>query len=172
MPTYGTIKRSYPRGVVLRGYDPNEPKTLTQAFPVKDGVVVKSGQTISLAWSATNSQYEWVLGATAPATPYIALEDSTDEDVIEAGKLPALSCAGQFEIQTPYYNATGAYIVDTPLTYDGVTGSVKAAGAGDPVVGFVTRIHGPVSLKGHNSSAVNLNVIIFSTGFKAAAPTA
>ncbi len=172
MPTYGTIKRSYPRVVVLRGYDPNEPRTLTQAFPVKDGVVIKSGQTISLAWSATNSRYEWVLGATAPATPYIALEDSTDEDVIEAGKLPALSCAGQFEIQTAYYKSGDTYNVDTPLTYDGTTGNLKAATTGDPVVGFVTRIHGPVSLQGHNSSAVNLNVIVFSTGFKASAPTA
>ena len=166
MPTFGTIKRSKPRVVVLRGYNPQEPHTLTQAFPVADGVVIKSGQVVSATWSDPNQRFEWVLGGQAAKIPYIALEDSTDEDVIEAGKLPALSCAGQFEIQTPYFKAGGAYNNDTPLTYDGVTGDLKVAAGADPIVGTVTRIHGPISLKGKDSSAVNLDVIIFTTGFK------
>lgn len=166
MPTFGTIKRSKPRVRVLRGYDPNEPTTLMQAHPVSDGVVIKSGQVVSLNWVAANNRYEWVLGGQANTIPYIALEDSTDEDVIEAGKLPALSCAGQFEIQTAYYKDGGTYNNDVALTYDGVTGNVKPALAADAVLGTVTRIHGPVSLKGKDSSAVNLDVIIFTTGFR------
>ena len=166
MPTYGTIKRAKVMVEVLRGFDPMETTTLTQSYPVADGVTIKSGQVISAVWSAQNSRLEWVLGCTA-GTPFIALEDSTAEDVISAGKLPGLSCAGKFEIQTGYFKTPdgGDYFNDQPLTYDGTTGNLKVATGQDVVLGSVTRIHGPISLKGKNSSAVNLDVIIFTTGF-------
>ena len=166
MPTYGTIKRAKVSVEVLRGYDPMETTTLTQSYPVADGVTIKSGQVIYADWSAENNRYEWKNGCAAGHTPFIALEDSTAEDVISAGKLPGLSCAGKFEIQTGYYKADGGdYFNDQPLTYDGTTGDLKVATNADVVLGSVTRIHGPISLKGKNSSAVNLNVIIFTTGF-------
>ncbi len=168
MPRYGTIKRQYPRVEVLRGYDPNEPRTKTQAFPVKSGVTISSGQVISLAWDAALSQYEWVLGVTGTAMPYIALADSRDEDVQEADKLPALSVAGDFEIQTAFFKAGDTYNVDVPITFDGVTGDLKAttAGSGAAILGFITRNHGVENLAGKNSNAVNLDVVTFQTSYQ------
>ena len=182
MPQFGTIKRVKPRVRVLRGYNPQEPHTLSQAAPasLKDAaagavnplVGIKSGQVISLNY--VNSEYVWELGCAAGRTPYIALNDAFDEDVIEAGNMPGLSCAGQFEIQTPYFKSADAdnFVVDAPVTYDGVTGNIKVAGATDPVIGFVTRNHGKVSLgqsangnDGTNSSATDLDVVVFTTSF-------
>ena len=52
MPTFGTVKRQYPRVEVLRGYNPNETQQLSQAYPVADGVTILSGQIISKNWNA------------------------------------------------------------------------------------------------------------------------
>ena len=167
MPQYGTIKRVKPRVVVLRGFNPQEPFQLSQAAPVASGVTILSGQVISLAWNSTLSQYEWVLGvATTGATPYIALNDSADYDVVEAGKLPGLSSAGKFEIRTPFYKAADAanFVVDAPVTYDGVTGDIKlwvqnTTAAGQAIIGFVTRNHGVETLSsvGAGSPAIGGN---------------
>jgi hypothetical protein len=176
MPTFGTIKRQKPRIEVLRGYDPNEPTTFTQTAPVKDNVTIQSGQVISLEYSLTESRYEWTLGvegtnadANAITMAYIALQDSTDEDVLSAGNMVGLSCAGQFEIESAFFaSKIGAtdqtYDVDVPITYaaegdqvtdqnltlgpgqDGIVeelGYFKvAATSGDPIIGYVTRGRG------------------------------
>jgi hypothetical protein len=102
-----------------------------------------------------------------------------DEDVIEAGTLPALSCDGQFELQTGFFTAAAAngtaytYQVDVPLTFDTTAGNIGnlvpttyGAGAGIPIVGIVTRNNGPLSLVGFDSSATNLNVISFNTHYE------
>jgi len=176
MPQFNTYKRQYPRVEVLRGFDPNEPFTRTVAAPVKSGVTILSGQVISLLWNGTTLQYEWILGVdtgnNAGATPHIALSDSADYDVLEAGNLNGLSCAGQFEIETAFFKANDTYNIDVPLTYDGVTGNVKATtvagdAAGAPILGFVTRNHGLKSLVGINSNCVHTDVISFNTKFVA-----
>lgn len=175
MPQFGTVKRQYPRVEVLRGFNPNEPFTLTQAYPVADGVTILSGQVISKSWNAALGQYEWVLGWTA-GVPFIAYNDDQDKDVLEAGTLPGLSSAGQFEIQTAFWKAAdeALFVVDTPVCPDGVTGNIKVATANDgvPVLGYVTRNHGPLDLgptgsgnNGHNSNAVHLEVVSFQTAF-------
>ena len=190
MPQIGTYKRVKPRVRVLRGFNPQEPFTLSQGAPVASGVTILSGQVISLAWNAAASQYEWVLGVPAAAvgaTPYISLNDSIDYDVVEAGKLPGLSSAGQFEIQTPHFKSADAngFVVDAPVTYDGATGNIKlwksADGvAGVPVMGFVTRNHGPATLSsvgdgspatggnnGVDSSALSpITVVTFTTNYQ------
>ena len=182
MPTYGTIKRVKPRLGVLRGFDPLEPRTRLAAYPVStiDGtlatapITIKSGQVISIKWNTTTLQNEWILGVTAKAngvvaTPYIALDDSTDEDVIEAGKLPGLSCAGQFELRTGYYTAgtLTAHTNGVPLTFDGTTGNVKETtyGSGAPILGVVTR--GIEDLSGKHSGATQLSTLVFETQFDA-----
>jgi hypothetical protein len=68
----------------------------------------------------------WVLGCAAGAEPYIAFADSTDTDVISAGLLVGLSCAGQFEIETAYFDNTQAYVEGSPLIA-GTSGSTPAA---------------------------------------------
>lgn len=170
---YGTIKRAKPKLNVLRGFKPNEPDSYAVGAPVASGVTVLSGQIVYLDWISADSQYVWKVGCAPGATPHIALQDSVDPDVVAAGSLVGLSCAGQFEVQTGYYTATGAtYNIDTLLTYDTQNmGNVvpTTAAAGTLVLGIVTRNHGPISLLGKDSSATNLNVISFRTHMELAA---
>jgi hypothetical protein len=127
---------------------------------------------ISAFLNATDGQTEWQLGWTSGSIPFIALNDSTDRDVIEAGNLVALSCAGKFEIQTPFITGLnglsgtlGTLNIDTPLVPDGTTGNLKpAAGTtGLPIVGYVTRNNGPLSLVGVNSNVLKTDVVSFVT---------
>lgn len=186
MPLHGTIKRTKPRVTVLRGYNPNEPQTLTQSHPVKSGVTIKSGQAISLEWVAGNSRYEWILGGPADEADatmiYVALQDwdlsqtgglgsfGYDPDAVEAGKLTGLSCAGQFELETAYYKSDDTYTLGAPITYDGTTtlGNFKVATADtDLIIGRISRTSGqssPIDLTGKNSEATTLTVITFTTG--------
>lgn len=152
----GTIKRSHPRVTVLRGYNPMEPHTLTRSLPVADGVTIQSGQFISPKWNASTSASEWVLGLDAGTTEgFVALKDSADTDVVSAGTLPALSCAGQFELQTPFFKTGDTYNSGVYLTADGVTGNFKATTllSTDHIYGVVTRIHGLEDIAGINSGA-------------------
>lgn len=181
MPQSDHLRRSAGARVeVLRGFDPNEPTTLTQNAPVADSVDIRSGQVIYLSWNSSNLEYEWKLGCTAGNTPYIALQDfvnggggltglDQDEDVAEAGNLTGLSCSGKYEIQTAHFKSGETYNANTPLTYDGVTGDVKPTtwGSGDPVLGVLSRVRGPKSLAGENSNIVldagGNDVVIFTT---------
>lgn len=181
MPLHGQIKRAYPRVEVLRGYNPNEPHTLSQTHPVKSDVTVASGQIVYLVWNSSTSQYEWRLGCASGSTPYVALQDwdtsqtaglgqfGYDPDVQEAGKLTGLSCAGQFEIQSAFFEDT-TYAMDDTLTYDtgGNAGDVKPAGTGDEVIGFISRTNGEnsqMSLSGINSNVTNTSVITWTTNW-------
>ena len=194
MPRFGTVKRQYPRVEVLRGYNPNEPFTLSAAYPVADGVDILSGQVVSRHWNSAKGIYEWVKGWVTPEVPYIAINDwvngvgaglGSDADVMEAGKLPALSCAGQFEIQTAFWSdgagavqdatAGANFVAGAAVQPDGVTGCIKVGStAGTPIIGYLTRNHGPLYLgptgsgnNGVNSSAVaaNLYVVSFDTAY-------
>lgn len=133
-------KRTKRRVYVLRGFDGCEPSTFTRQAAVKDGVTVGSGQVISL-----DSNGEWILGAPAGKTPYIALSDSVDTDVNSSGLLPALSCAGKFEIETAYYTVDSTLVgEDIP-----VIAATAEANAGDitdgatdgtaDIIGFTSR---------------------------------
>lgn len=193
MPQHGHIKRTKARVEVLRGYNPNEPQTLTQSHPVASGVTIRSGQVIYLRWNAGADRYEWRLGCEAGKTPYIALQDwdqsqeaglgayGYDPDTVEAGKLTGLSCAGQFEIQTPYFLAGQNYPVDLPLTFvpndgadavdsgSGALGELRPAANGDTVVGYISRARGqnsPGDLSGINSNVTEKSVITFTTNFR------
>lgn len=165
MPQYGTIKRLNPRIEVHRGFNPNEPHTQTSAHPVKSGVTILSGQVISKVWNADITDYEWELGWAAGRVPYFAYNDSADEDIIETGKLVALSCVGQFEIATAFFKDGDTYNDGVFLGPDGVTGDVKAATAesGEPILGVVVKSHGPDSLVGKNSNVTNTDVIRLRT---------
>jgi hypothetical protein len=146
---------------------------MQKSAPVQAGVTIFSGQVISLYWNNGLTRFEWVLGgngnAVATDPVYFANADSEDPDVISADSLPALSCYGQFVLQTGYYTGSG-WVHGTPVTYDGVTGSIKTTtvGSGAPVVGTVEGINGPISLVKQDSSATNLNVVQIATRFEPA----
>jgi hypothetical protein len=166
---FGTYKRVKPRVEVLRGLEsPNTPGYFSEDAPVADNVVIKSGQVISLSWNGTKLVYEWILGGVAGQISFIAYQDSSDEDVVECGKLTGLSCLGKFVIQTGYYKTGDTYNNGVALTYDGVTGDLKAttAESGLPILGYCSKgLRGPKSLVGIDSSASNLNVIVFDTSY-------
>lgn len=159
MPTFGHLKRDFPRLEVLRGFDPNEPRTQTAAYRVKSGETILSGMVITPRWNAGDSVYEWAvgIGAVSDYYPiYFALQDSTDEDVLEAGNLVGLSCAGQFELQTAFYDPADTYNEGSLLTacLDATDEAIAAAvltalgrssGAGDGK-GFVTVVSNPRTL--------------------------
>jgi len=88
---------------------------------------------------------EWVKGCTAAKIPYIALSDQSDTDVLAIGLLPALSCAGNYEIQTGYFIADSDMQAEgTPIiaATGGDAGSLKVTSdfeQGDDIVGVLTR---------------------------------
>lgn len=181
---YGLVnERLKPRLEVLRGYNPEAPQEFRTAYPVASGVTVKSGQLVAPKYNSDIDDYEWVLPGTDTGHVdqyYWANNDSNDFDVIEAGKLPALSCAGQFELQTAYYTtdnyAPGALIgVDTAEP-----GNIKVLATNattDVIIGEVSR-KSPTSVLGINSNVKpflangdpnpGLNVVTIRTVFRPA----
>lgn len=117
--TYGIYQRVAPRVNVIRGWYGNEPYALTFSAPVTSGVVITSGQLISL------SSGSWILGVPTGKEPFIAYHDSSDTDVQSSGVLLGLSCSGQFEIETGWFDATQVYVEGSPL---------KAATGATPVI--------------------------------------
>jgi len=175
MPRFDIIKRAKARMTILRGWDPQNPKTRTASHRVQDGVTVLSGQIISKVVASDGVTLEWVLGVggTSLDGVFIAQDDwdetnDVDESVLESGKLVGLDCSGQFEVETAYYKANETYNDGTLLTYDGVTGDVKPITANDGtevIIGRVTRNIGVKSLAGENSGVTNLNVIDWVTEY-------
>lgn len=147
--TYGEKgRRTKPRVKVLRGYGGNEPTSLTFSAPVNASHTdIKSGMVISI------SSGQWVKGCAQNAVPYIAYHDASDTDVDSSGLLLGLSCAGDFEIETGYFDGTDTYVRDDAVIAGtaGLLGSldkaaimVGGAAAGGQgtiadIVGFVTK---------------------------------
>jgi hypothetical protein len=126
--TYGEHRRALPRLRVRKGYGGNETNVLQFSAPPGTGVTILSGQLIYLT-----SLGAWALAkpsVTDGITPYIALQDSIDTDVLSSGLLLGLSCAGQYVFETGYYVRTdGAFNVnDAPLILsEGTPGSLTLA---------------------------------------------
>lgn len=169
----GYYQRQKRRVNVLRGFDGTDPSTLTSNAPVAEGTVVYSGQIVSL-----NSDGEWELGAPKGSVPYIALSDSSDTDVQSSGLLPALSCAGKFEIETAWY-ATGVYNNDTVIIAGTGGDAGKVAAQASPsasdstdIIGIATR-GGLTDLNGGpgpiiDSQALDANIVTFITNWQPA----
>jgi hypothetical protein len=150
---YGIYQRTKPRVNVLRGFTGNESSGLTKAARITDGVTILSGQIISL----TNG--EWVLGGQAGKPVFIAMHDSVDTDVVSSGLLLGLSCSGNFEVQTAYFESSDTYADGTALTYDGTTGQIKITTLGaatqTDVIGYCTSAK--VNLDGTDSQSLPCN---------------
>lgn len=143
MPTFGpSFTRSKPRIQVLTGFNPTEPSSglMPERYPVKSGETIKSGQVISK--ELVGGAYQWVKGGAAGRQHFLALRDSSDLDVVEAGNLPGipLSLRG-VKVQTPYYKSADANNLNdgAELTFDGTTGDLKVASNGDRIIAVVTN---------------------------------
>lgn len=156
--TYGEYRRTKPRLNILRGWKGNEPQSLTHAAKPTAGAEIKSGMLIVL--DATTGY--WVkCNATTHAglVPYFAYSDDTDTDVLSSGLLLGISCLGEFEVQTAYFNADTTW-ANSDLVVKGnttpLTGSVDKASdntSTGETVGVVTR-GGVENLAAINSEAL------------------
>lgn len=125
---------------VLRGFNGCDPTTFTRVAPVADNVTIYSGQIMSL-----DAFGKWTLGQSAPdKTCYIALSNSDDTDVSASGLLPGLSCAGQFEIETPWFESGSSYVPDltrliAEATKNGNVDEDGGLGTSATIIGKITR---------------------------------
>lgn len=170
MPGTGFYQRSKPYVQIVRGDDPNNPGYISETAPVKDGEVIMSGMVISLEYVVANERYEWVKGWTAGTVPHIARQDYISPDVLEAGVLTGLSCAGKFRIRTGYYKtgASIAYNAGTAVVPDGTTGNLTTSDgtAGSAVMGYLTKLmRGPYDVSAENNEAENSLIVEFDTNW-------
>lgn len=137
----GTYKREYPRGYVMRGWDPQNPTTLSSALPVNKDVEGKPDEIQpGMIISPDSTGTKWVLGvptdATAASKNRVAFaQDGVERwDVMAADSLVGLLCSGKFRFATPFFarytkdtstadstdespGTPAVYVAGTPLTY-------------------------------------------------------
>lgn len=132
----GTYKREYPRGYVMRGWDPQNPTTLSSALPVvKDAQGMPDEIQPGMIISTNAEGNAWKLGAPATDNALIAFaQDGVERwDVMAADSLVGLLCSGKFRFATPFFarlkksGGAAVYTAGTPLTYcaDGEKETVK-----------------------------------------------
>jgi hypothetical protein len=127
-----SYSRTAPRVNVLRGYAGNEPMARSFSAPVTAGITILSGQLMSL------SSGSWILGCAAGLEPFIAFADSTDMDVQSSGLLLGLSCAGQYEIETAWFDNTVVYSESSFLVAATGGSSTANVSPGSAVLGNIT----------------------------------
>jgi hypothetical protein len=146
--TFGEYRRAKPRLNVLRGWSGNEPHSLTHSAKPKSGETIYSGQLMII-----NSDGEWEKATATNGVgkiPYFAYSDAIwvnskltlDTDVASSGLLLGLSCLGDFEIQTAYFDSGAQWVHGSPATYSSTAGQVDLAAnllAATEVIGFATR---------------------------------
>lgn len=153
---------------VLVGWTPTQPLKLQGIAKPKDGEAILSGMAI-----AKDGNGEWVktvAGDTTSRTKsiFIAIQDQDDHAVQASGKLTALDCSDEYEVQTGYVNASGTYAVDAELAVM-AGGIFKLAASGDKVVGKVTKVGNAANalidlgLTALAPSATDMKVIQFKT---------
>lgn len=129
----GTYKREYPRGYVMRGWDPQNPSTLTSALPVAvDADTAKPYEVQpGMIISTTTDGKSWQLGGTGSLIA-VAQDGVERWDVMAADSLVGLLCSGKFRFATPFFarfakdssatsgaGTAAVYTAGTPLTYCG-----------------------------------------------------
>lgn len=121
---YGEYRRSKQRINVLRGYHGNESLAATRSAKPKASEGILSGMLISL-----DSNGEWIKGCPTTKEPYWAYHDQADTDVVSSGLLLGLSGAGQYIIETAYFDNGDTYANGDTLIVDGTTGGVQKGAA-------------------------------------------
>lgn len=178
MSLFGTHnKRTHARLEVPRGFDPTLPSTFTQTAPVMTGVVIKSGQAIVLmpdnAHPSQPGRLAWTLADSALHAAndiFIALQDSTDEDIIGTDKLTGYATAGQFEFESAFFKADDTYtagLTNLTIGTGATAGALRATaiGSGLPIIGRISR-QSPKAIGAINSNVpANAQVICWRTGY-------
>jgi hypothetical protein len=138
--TFGEFRRTKPRINIKRGFAGNEPQSITlAAAPATFDGTIKSGMLIVL-----DTDGKWVPSSssdTKNTVPYFAYSDDSDTDVKSSQRLLGLSCLGEFEIQTGYFDSD-TYAVGDPLVKSATAGNVAKGGSflsAVEVVGIVSQ---------------------------------
>lgn len=186
---FGTYKAPFPRGRVLRGWDPQNPTKQTKALPVKEETKengmkgsewIYPGHLIAGVVDGTKTVWTKAMPASGDFVLAVASAASTDLDVINARSLVGLEVTDSFRIATPFFrtNEGDSYAVGTKLTYCKATegtpagslnGYIRPAVAGsegnpgDPVIGVVvesgTGKNGSVDLQSSFVEAIDSSSI-------------
>lgn len=180
---FGTYKAPFPRGRVLRGWDPQNPTKQTKALPVKEetkenGVKdlewIYPGHLIAGVQDGTKTVWTKAMPASGDFILAVAAAASTDLDVVNARSLVGLEVTDSFRIATPFFRTDSGdnYAVGTKLTYckaaEGtpagkLNGYIRPAATGEPVIGVVaesgTGKNGSVDLQSSFVEAIDSSSI-------------
>lgn len=170
----GTYKREFPRGYVMRGWDPQNPSKQTTALPVATDAYGRPDQIFAgmiISSADGNTWTHKTAHETSPGMPTILNTLSVAQDGIErwdvmaADSLVGLSCTGEFRFATPFFARykkgksttttpssahLAVYTKGTPLTYCKATETEYAYTEVDTTTGaLMTQPNGsPRSLAG------------------------
>lgn len=145
------------RLTIHRGGTGNRPDRLSASYPVGTGETILSGMLMTVERDTINGRNVWVKGTGSGATGvgaqsnsyYIAVDDSTDGDVLASGSLQGLSVRGDYELSTSQFVGTSFKVGDclTPASGDD-DGKLKVTTTrGDIVIGHVVKNYdAPVDL--------------------------
>lgn len=154
------------RLTIHRGGVGQRPNRLSATHPVADGETILSGMVMTLIREAGANK--WVRGvalASQPNAYYVAVDDSTDGDVVASGTLQGLSVRGDYEVSTSQFKAGESYVVGDLLTPDADTGLFKKATTGDIAIAQVVKDYdGPVDLGASFTDLVPTPATTISSG--------
>lgn len=132
---YGEYRRAKPRLNILRGFAGNEPQSITFSAEPTVGADIKSGQLIVID-PATGKWVKCDSALHAGLVPYFAFQDQSDTDVTSSGLLLGISCLGEFELQTAYFDSTDVWAHGNPV----VKGTGALVGSVDKGASFLAAV--------------------------------
>ena len=103
----GWEKRPTRRMYIVNGSDLVTAKKQQAFLPVDEGKVILSGEPVSREWG--NDEQIFKNPSADSTSIYFANADSFDWDVKGAGKLPAIYCGDDFEVQTAFFDTSKDY---------------------------------------------------------------
>ncbi|GEM_PF-3461165 len=133
--TYGEYRRAKPRLNIKRGFAGNEPQSITYSAQPTAGANIRSGELIVI----DSTTGRWVRCDSANhsnVVPYFAFQDQSDTDVQSSGLLLGISCLGEFELQTAYFDTADAWAFGDPV----IKGTGALAGSVDRGASFLTAV--------------------------------
>lgn len=151
--TFGEYRRARPRLNIKRGFAGNEPQSITYSAQPTAGANIRSGELIVID-GATGRWVRCDSAVHPNVVPYFAFQDQSDTDVQSSGLLLGISCLGEFELQTAYFDTTDPWAFGDPV----IKGAGPLAGSVDRGASFLAAVEtvGVVSQGGiENIAAIN-----------------
>ena len=182
-------KRSRRRLYIIRNDGARQTDIPSDAvFPVKEGVEILSGDLIypeqdassgAIVWNKVKlgtAPYNWNTTATDNATAgsaapipvvYLALNDSTDPDVIESGLLTGISCLQHYRVEMPIASSSTdqSAIIDLSTVANLKSGVALSFDASGKIIPYDFATNGNAPVIGFAQEIVDLGGGIFTQVF-------